>query len=123
MNQTRLNNDPADEQADHRLERCERETLYRYNEDEGEWIADSSIPRDIHKLENQGWTEILVQYYKDGSVMSKQFKAPRNCLSPRSYNPDKAKSDKPKRVMTDELKQKMAEGRKAKKEAKIKENN
>ena len=32
--------------------------------------------------------------------MAKQFKAPRNCLSPRTYSPDK-----PKRELTDEQKQ------------------
>lgn len=31
-----------------------------------------------------------------------QFKAPRNCLSPRDYNPNK-----PKRVMSDEQKTKI----------------
>lgn len=113
MNQIRLNNELAEEQADHRLEKCERETLYRYNEDEGEWIADSSIPRDIHRLEKQGWTEILVQYYKDGTIMAKQFKAPRNCLSPRSYNPDK-----PKREMSEEHKQKVMKALQASREKK-----
>ena len=123
MNTKRLNDSQAKKQAEHHLEKCERETHYIYNEEDGYWIADSSIPRDIHKLEKQHWIETNVQYYKDGTVMSKQFKAPRNCLSPRDYNPNKPKSDKPKRVMSDELKQKMAEGRKRKKELKAKENN
>jgi hypothetical protein len=123
MNQTRLNNDTSKESADYHLCKEERETHYIYNEEDGYWIADSTIPRDIHKLEKQHWIETGVQYYKDGTVMAKQFKAPRNCLSPRDYNPNKPKSDKPKRVMSDELKQKMAEGRKKKKEIKAKENN
>lgn len=100
MNTKRLNDSQAEGQSEHRLEKVERETHYLYNEADGEWIADSSIPRDIHKLEKQKWIEIGVQYYKDGTVMAKQFKAPRNCLSPRTYSPNK-----PKRELTDEQKQ------------------
>ncbi len=97
MNTKRLNNSKSEEQGEHRLEKAERETIYIYNESDGEWIADSSIQKDIHRLEKQHWIETNVQYYKDGTVMSKQFKAPRNCLSPRDYNPDK-----PKREMSEE---------------------
>jgi hypothetical protein len=104
MNQKRLNNEETNEQANHKLCKEERETLYRFNEAEGYWLADSTLPRDIHKLEKQHWIEINVQYYKDGTVMSKQFKAPRNCLSPRDYNPNK-----PKREMSAEHKAKVME--------------
>lgn len=113
MNQKRLNDNQAEEQAEHKLCREERETNYIYNEDEGEWVADSSIPRDIHKLEKQHWIETGVQYYKDGSVMAKQFKAPRNCLNPRDYNPDK-----PKREMSAAHKEKVMAALKASREAK-----
>ena len=89
MNQKRLNNDVDTEQANYKLSKEERETIYVFNEADGEWLAESTIPRDIHKLEQKHWTEISVQYYRDGTVMSKQFKAPRNCLSPRDYNQDK----------------------------------
>ena len=81
MNQKRLNSNEAEDQAEHKLCREERETHYIYNEADGVWFADSSIPRDIHKLEKQHWIEIGVQYYKDGTVMAKQFKAPRNCFA------------------------------------------
>jgi len=117
MNQTRLNNDTSKESADYHLCKEERETIYRFNEAEGEWRADSTISRDIHKLEKQHWIEIGVQYYKDGTVMAKQFKAPRNCLSPRDYNPNK-----PKRVMSEEHKQKVMEALAASREKK-KQNN
>lgn len=104
MNQKRLNSDNANEQSEHRLEKCERETHYIYNDEDGYWLADSTLPRDIHKLEKQHWIETNVQYYKDGTVMAKQFKAPRNCLSPRDYNPNQ-----PKKVMSEEHKQKVME--------------
>ena len=97
MNQKRLNNAKMPEMPEYRLTRGERETHFIYNEADGEWIADSSIPRDIHKLERQHWIETGAIHYRDGSVCSKTFKAPRNCLSPRAYNPDKKK-----RVISDE---------------------
>ncbi len=87
-----------------KLIKGERETIYRFDEITNEWYADSSIVRDIKKLETQKWIEIKTTYYSDGTVMSKQFKAPRNCLSPRSYNPHK-----PKREMSEEQKQAAAE--------------
>lgn len=82
------------------------------------WYADTTIPRDIHKLEKQGWILVNTQYYKDGEIMAKQFKAPKNCLSPRSYNPDK-----PKKVMSAEHKQKLMDALEAGREAKKAENN
>jgi hypothetical protein len=112
MNTKRLNNNQAEDQAEHRLEKVERETHYIYNEADGEWFADSSIPRDIHKLEQRHWIEVKTQYYKDGSVMAKMFKAPRNCLSPRDYNPDKPKRDR--KPLSEEQKAKMQAGRKNK---------
>ena len=112
MNQKRLNNNISEKQGIHKLEKVERETLYLFNEEEGVWIADSTIPRDIHKLEKQGWTCTKTQCYADGTVMSKTFTAPRNCLSPRAYNPNKPKRSG--RILTDEQKQKMQEARKSK---------
>ena len=109
----RLNNEISKESAEYHLTKEERETIYRFNESEGVWIADSTILKDIHKLEKQKWIEINAQYYEDGTVMSKQFKAPRNCLSPRSYNPNK-----PKRTMSAEHKQKVMDALKASREAK-----
>ena len=112
MNTKRLNNSQAEEQAEHKLCREERETHYLYNEADGEWIADSSIPRDIHKLEKQHWIEVKTEYYKDGTVMAKQFKAPRNCLSPRDYNPDRPKRDR--KPLSEAQKAKMQAGRRNK---------
>ena len=82
MNTKRLNDSQAEDQSEHRLSREEMETHYMYNDADREWFVESSIPRDIHKLEQKHWIEIKTQCYKDGTVMSKQFKAPRNCLSP-----------------------------------------
>jgi hypothetical protein len=119
MNQTRLNEDRSVERAEYRLTKEERETIYRIDEVDNTWYADSTVQKDIHKLERRGWIETGVQYYNDGTVMAKQFKAPRNCLSPRTYNPDK-----PKKTMSAEHKQKVMDALKASRETKkAKENN
>lgn len=122
MNQTRLNNSTSTDEDDpkivRRLTKEERETYYRIDDIDNMWYADTTIPRDIHKLEKQGWILVNTQYYKDGEIMAKQFKAPKNCLSPRSYNPDK-----PKKVMSAEHKQKLMDALEAGREAKKAENN
>lgn len=84
------------------LSREERETYYHIDEVSNEWFADASISKDINRLKRCGWIKVSEQLYSDGTVQSMQFKAPRNCLSPRAYNPNK-----PKRVMSDEQKAKI----------------
>jgi len=100
MNQTRLNSGKFIEPTECKLTREERETIYRVDDLDNMCYADSTIPKDIRKLEKQGWIETGVQYYKDGTVMGKQFKAPRKFISPRSYDPNRLK-----RTMTEEQKQ------------------
>jgi len=45
-------------------------------------------------------------------ILAKQFKASRNCLSPRDYNPDKPKRERA--PLSEEQKAKMQAGRKSK---------
>ena len=114
LNQKRLNNKEAEPVAIHRLGKDEQETHYSIDAVDNTWIVESTIPKDIHRLEKQGWICTKTQCYADGKVMSKTFKAPRNCLSPRAYNPDKPK--RAGRVLSKEQKQKMQEARKKKSE-------
>ena len=112
LNQKRLNNKEAEPTAIHRLSKDEQETHYLIDAVDNTWIAESTIPKDIHRLEKQGWICTNIQRYADGAVMQKTFKAPRNCLSPRAYNPDKPK--RAGRVLSEEQKQKMQKARKKK---------
>lgn len=86
------------------LSRDERETYYHINEVSNEWLADTTILKDMNRLKKCGWIKVSDQLYTDGTVQSMTFKAPRNCLSPRSYSPNK-----PKRIMSDEQKTKIKE--------------
>lgn len=89
-----------------KLMREERETIILYNEFDNCWVADTSCQKHIRKFENQGWTCTGEQYYPDGTIMAKQFKANAKAISIRDVNPNK-----PKRVMSEEHKQKLFEAR------------
>lgn len=60
-----------------KLTREERELVINYNEDDGVWVAESSIPKFWRKLEKKNWTCTNTQYYADGTVCSKTFTS--NC--------------------------------------------
>lgn len=85
-----------------KLTREEQETHYYLSAVDDFVFCDTSILKDIHKLEKQNWIKIKEETYPDGTIMAATFKAPRSCLSPRVYNPEK-----PKKIMTDEHKAKL----------------
>lgn len=57
-----------------KLTRDDREINLVYNEAEGVWYADTSIPKFWRKLEKKNWICVKTQYYKDGTICSKSFK-------------------------------------------------
>ena len=57
-----------------KLSRDERECVLLYNEEEGLWYAESSIPKFWRRLEKKNWICTKTIYYDDGTVCSKQFK-------------------------------------------------
>lgn len=57
-----------------RLGKSDRECILVFNEEEGVWYADSSIPKFWRRLEAKNWECINTQYYKDGTVCSKTFR-------------------------------------------------
>lgn len=99
-----------------RLFKEERETHFYIDEVDNQWVCDTTILKDIRKLERQGWNKIEEKLYPDGTVMSARFQAPRNYLSPRKYVPDR-----PKRVMSPEHKEKVLMGLKNYRENKVKQ--
>jgi hypothetical protein len=95
----------------------EKETHYFTTDVDKEWFAESSIPKDIHRFEKCNWTLVDTTNYPDGTVMKKRFKAPRNCLTPRTYVVDKPKRERP--PMTEEHKAKLFAARNNKKSEKV----
>ena len=66
-------NTPSNEGVLEKLSKEEREIVLIFNEAEGVWQAETSIPKFWRKLENKNWTCTSTQYYKDGTVCSKTF--------------------------------------------------
>ena len=89
-----------------RLIKEERETILVFSEFDNCWYADTTVQKHIRKFENQGWECTKKQYYPDGVLMSAEFKAHAKAISIRDINPDK-----PKRIMSEEHKQKLLEAR------------
>ena len=63
----------SQENVSAKLSKDERELVIIFNEAEGVWQADTSIPKFWRKLENKNWKCIKTVYYDDGTVCSKSF--------------------------------------------------
>lgn len=96
-----------------RLTKEERETIIIYSELDNCWYADTTVQKHIRKFENQGWECTKKQYYPNGDLMAAEFKGNSKSISIRDIN-----SDKPKRIMSEEHKQKLFEARFKKNEVK-----
>ncbi|MBO7212421.1 MAG: hypothetical protein J6V44_15645 [Methanobrevibacter sp.] len=80
-----------------KLGRDDRECIFVFNEAEGVWYADSSIPKFWRRLEKKNWVCTKTVYYSDGTVCSKQFKGSKKGIT--ITDPFK------KRELTDEQRQ------------------
>lgn len=56
-----------------KLSKDEREIVLVFNEGEGVWQAETSIPKFWRRLENKNWKCVKTTYYSDGSICSKCF--------------------------------------------------
>ena len=63
-----------DSKVSTKLSRDERECVLLYNEEEGVWYAESSIPKFWRRLEKKNWVCTKTIYYSDGTICSKWFK-------------------------------------------------
>ena len=80
-----------------KLGKDDREICLVFNEGEGVWYADTSIPKYWRRLEKKGWICLGTQYYADGTICSKSFKGSKKGVT--ITDPFKT------RVLTDEQKQ------------------
>lgn len=69
----------------------EMETHYYINADSDDVVVYSNISKDIRKFEKAGWQLVSVQKYTTGEIAAATYKAPKNMLSVRTYNPNRAK--------------------------------
>lgn len=57
-----------------KLGKEERDCILIFDELEGVWYAETSIPKFWRRLEKKNWTLVSTQLYPDGTVCSKSFK-------------------------------------------------
>ena len=80
-NMKNQDNSEISEEVSDKLSRDDRECIFVYNEAEGIWYADTSIPKYWRKLEKKNWICTKTIYYKDGTVCSKQFKGSKKGIN------------------------------------------
>ena len=68
-----------------RLTPEEKETIILFEKLSKDCIVDTSIPSDWRKLNKRGWEIIRIDRYPDGEVRSVAFKAPRSCVTFKTY--------------------------------------
>lgn len=78
----------------------EREVVLIMDDKNRIWKASCSSPTYMRKFEKQGWKCTGENYYKDGTVCTKFYEAPCKSISIGRY-------ERPKRIMTDEQKEKL----------------
>lgn len=91
----------------YRLAREERETHYHYSDGDSYIVCDTTIPKDIRRLQSKGWEMISCDKCSDGTLVAAKFKAPSNCFTARACD-----LKKPKRTLSEEHKQKLQSARK-----------
>jgi len=64
-----------------KLSRDDRELVIVYNEAEGVFYADTSIPKFWRRLEKKNWECIHTQYYSDGTICSKSFRGSKKGIT------------------------------------------
>ena len=90
----------------YRLVRDERESHYYISDGGSRCYCDTTIPKDIRKLQAKGWQMVSCDKYEDGTIIAARFSAPASCLSIRADNPNK-----PKRTLSEEHLRKMQTAR------------
>ena len=78
----------------------EREVVLVMDDKDRKWKASCSSPTYMRKFEKQGWKCIREEYYRDGTICTKFYEAPCKSISIGKY-------ERPKRIMSDEQKEKM----------------
>ena len=78
----------------------EREVVLIIDDKNRKWKASCSSPTYMRKFEKQGWKCVKEEYYRDGTICTKFYEAPCKSISIGKY-------ERPKRIMSDEQKEKM----------------
>lgn len=81
LNSIKETNDESTNVISDKLSRDDRELVIVYNEAEGVFYADTSIPKFWRRLEKKNWECIHTQYYSDGTICSKSFRGSKKGIT------------------------------------------
>ena len=81
LNSIKEANDESTNVISDKLSRDDRELVIVYNEAEGVFYADTSIPKFWRRLEKKNWECIHTQYYSDGTICSKSFRGSKKGIT------------------------------------------
>lgn len=81
LNSIKETNEESTNVISDKLSRDDRELVIVYNEAEGVFYADTSIPKFWRRLEKKNWECIRTQYYSDGTICSKSFRGSKKGIT------------------------------------------
>lgn len=81
LNSIKEANDESTNVISDKLSRDDRELVIVYNEAEGVFYADTSIPKFWRRLEKKNWECVHTQYYSDGTICSKSFRGSKKGIT------------------------------------------
>lgn len=81
LNSIKETNDESTNVISDKLSRDDRELVIVYNEAEGVFYADTSIPKFWRRLEKKNWECVHTQYYSDGTICSKSFRGSKKGIT------------------------------------------
>ena len=81
----------------------ERETNVLFNEKDGYWSIVTDVPKHMRKFDRLGYECVKTIYYPDGSVETKEYKAPEWALSFRGKKRELNLTDEQKKAMGERL--------------------
>lgn len=81
LNSIKETNEESTNVISDKLSRDDRELVIVYNEAEGVFYADTSIPKFWRRLEKKNWECIHTQYYSDGTICSKSFRGSKKGIT------------------------------------------
>ena len=101
-----------------KLRNDEMETHVLFDNVTMKWTCWTTLKKQMTKMKKAKWKVVNTEYYVDGTIYSMSFEAPENAVTFRTLTDEEAAPKKraPRKPMTEEQKEKMRQGRLAKKQ-------
>lgn len=93
------------------LSRAEKEVVLTIDEETQEWTAYVSSPYWMRRFERAGWECTHTEYFPDGRVLSKNYKAPKKRVGILKERPKRELTEEERKILRERA-LKMQENRK-----------